>query len=227
MDGTPEGTALRAVEQYASFVDPGGLTVEIAYGCQDADTVFSSPVLPEGFVTGELGMGHIAFASPNNRESEAFYIDVLGARLSDHINHKMAGGELEISFLHFNPRHHTYAFASANDINPIVAKKALAKKMIHFMCEYPDIRSVLQAQERIKAAKIPFALTLGEHTNDKDVSFYVVTPSGFHLEVGAGALQIDDSTWVPQKHNAISIWGHEYQLGGGPILGAVQKWLLR
>jgi catechol 2,3-dioxygenase-like lactoylglutathione lyase family enzyme len=94
--GAPEGTKLRAVEKYVSFIDPAGLTVEICLGSQNSDSEFASPSLPAGFVTGELGMGHIAFAVPNNRESEEFYIRVLGARISDHINTGMAGVTVEL-----------------------------------------------------------------------------------------------------------------------------------
>ncbi|MEC8427530.1 MAG: VOC family protein [Pseudomonadota bacterium] len=222
-EGTTEGAELRSVEHYVTFVDPAGSKVDIVLGCKSSDTPYASEVLPNGFVTGDQGMGHIAFAVPDNKACERFYIDLLDAKLSDHISHDMAGGTLEISFTHFNTRHHTFAFAASNGINPLVAKQALSKKMNHFMCQYHDIREVLQCQERVKQAKIPFALTLGEHTNDRDISFYVVTPSGFHLEVGAGAIEIDDSTWVPAHHQGISIWGHEFQLNKGPIVDAIMK----
>jgi 2,3-dihydroxybiphenyl 1,2-dioxygenase len=210
--GAPEGTKLRAVEKYVSFIDPAGLTVEICLGSQNSDSEFASPSLPAGFVTGELGMGHIAFAVPNNRESEEFYIRVLGARISDHINTGMAGGTVELSFIHFNPRHHTFAFASAEGIPPEVVKANFSKRINHFMCELPHLSDVLRAQARLKEANYPMALTLGEHPNDRDISFYVVTPSGFALELGAGAIHIDDDTWVPERYDVMSLWGHEFQL---------------
>ncbi len=55
---------------------------------------------------------------------------------------------------------------------------------------------------------VPIASTLGCHTNDKMVSFYMQTPSGFQVEYGHGGRMIDDSTWEVQLHQAPSIWGH-------------------
>ena len=49
--------------------------------------------------------------------------------------------------------------------------------------------------------------TLGRHPNDKMISFYGYTPSGFHFEFGAGALEIDDA-WETTTHDKVSEWGH-------------------
>jgi hypothetical protein len=50
-------------------------------------------------------------------------------------------------------------------------------------------------------------MQLGKHTNDYMVSFYLRTPSGFNVEYGWGAREIDDSTWQVQTHTAGSILG--------------------
>ena len=55
----------------------------------------------------------------------------------------------------------------------------------------------------------PIARTLGRHTNDHMVSFYMQSPSGFEIEYGWGARVVDDSTWQVQFHTAGSIWGHK------------------
>jgi len=44
------------------------------------------------------------------------------------------------------------------------------------------------------------------------VSFYLRTPSGFNVEYGWGAREVDDSTWQVQVHTAGSIWGHQGSL---------------
>ena len=54
-----------------------------------------------------------------------------------------------------------------------------------------------------------FANSLGKHTNDQMISFYLITPSGFEVEYGFGGREIDDATWVPSRHTATSTWGHE------------------
>ena len=49
---------------------------------------------------------------------------------------------------------------------------------------------------------------MGQHTNDRELSLYVVTPSGFEWELGWNPIVVDESTWAPTTHHGISIWGH-------------------
>jgi len=49
---------------------------------------------------------------------------------------------------------------------------------------------------------------MGRHTNDRMLSFYVRTPSGFSVEYGWGARTVDDRDWQVQLHRTGSIWGH-------------------
>jgi biphenyl-2,3-diol 1,2-dioxygenase len=55
-------------------------------------------------------------------------------------------------------------------------------------------------------------MNLGKHTNDHMVSFYLRTPSGFAVEYGWGAREVDDRTWQVQVHTAGSMWGHQGSL---------------
>jgi len=50
--------------------------------------------------------------------------------------------------------------------------------------------------------------SLGRHTNDHMVSFYMRTPAGFEVEYGYGARTVDDNIWKVERHEAPSIWGH-------------------
>lgn len=52
-------------------------------------------------------------------------------------------------------------------------------------------------------------MTLGRHTNDQMVSFYVRTPAGFDIEYGWGATEVDEQTWSVAKYSRTSVWGHE------------------
>ena len=54
---------------------------------------------------------------------------------------------------------------------------------------------------------MPINRTLGRHTNDHMVSFYMASPSGFEVEYGWGARTVDDSTWQVQQHTTGSMWG--------------------
>jgi hypothetical protein len=49
---------------------------------------------------------------------------------------------------------------------------------------------------------------VGQHTNDRELSYYAVTPSGFEWEVGWNPVVVDESTWEPTTYQGISIWGH-------------------
>jgi hypothetical protein len=56
---------------------------------------------------------------------------------------------------------------------------------------------------------IRISSTLGRHSNDHMLSFYMISPSGFEVEYGFGARLVDDSTWVIQYHRTASMWGHQ------------------
>jgi biphenyl-2,3-diol 1,2-dioxygenase len=51
--------------------------------------------------------------------------------------------------------------------------------------------------------------TIGRHVNDHMISFYCETPSGFELEFGWGAREVDDRSWVMTRHNRTAMWGHK------------------
>ena len=60
----------------------------------------------------------------------------------------------------------------------------------------------------LPAARSADQLTLGRHTNDRMLSFYVRTPSGFSVEYRWGARTVNDRDWQVQLHRTGSIWGH-------------------
>lgn len=50
---------------------------------------------------------------------------------------------------------------------------------------------------------------MGLHTNDREVLFYVASPSDFEIELGWNPIKIDELMWKPLKHPSISIGGHK------------------
>ncbi len=62
--------------------------------------------------------------------------------------------------------------------------------------------------QRVKELGFEMALGVGQHTNDKELSYYAVTPSGFEWEVGWNPIVVDETTWEPTTYQGISIWGH-------------------
>ena len=52
--------------------------------------------------------------------------------------------------------------------------------------------------------------TLGRHTNDKMVSFYVRAPGDWDIEFGTGGMRIDESHYTAEEITADSYWGHQW-----------------
>jgi biphenyl-2,3-diol 1,2-dioxygenase len=194
-----EEAAARRVTELIRFNDPNGLACEVFCGPSvQFENPFHSPRAISGFVTGEQGVGHIVVAVPDIQKSLRFYCDGLGFRISDTIDMKFGPAKVTMVFLHCNPRHHTLALV------PLAAPKRLH----HFMLQLRSVDDVGSTMYLVQDKGIEIAATLGRHTNDHMLSFYMRTPSGFEIEYGWGARTVDDATWHVQKHNAPSIWGH-------------------
>jgi biphenyl-2,3-diol 1,2-dioxygenase len=194
--GDAELLDVRGVCELVATEDPAGMPVELFCGLKDlGDIPFCSPVGTSGFVTGEQGLGHFVLSAADIDASRSFYCDVLGFRLSDRIRM----GPIELEFLHCNSRHHTIALV------PVPRPKRLH----HLMFEAASLDDVGFALDRCVAAGEPLALTLGKHTNDQMVSFYVKSPAGFDIEYGWGGIAVDDDTWRVGHYDKVSIWGHK------------------
>jgi len=195
----PEEAAARRVTDLIRFTDPNGMACEVFCGpAVQFENPFHSPRAISGFVTGEQGVGHIVVAVPDIQKSLRFYCEGLGFRISDTIDMKFGPAKVTMVFLHCNPRHHTLALV------PVPAPKRLH----HFMLQLRSVDDVGSTMYLVQDKGIEIASTLGRHTNDHMLSFYMRTPSGFEIEYGWGARTVDDATWHVQKHNAPSIWGH-------------------
>ena len=200
-NGDPERLAERQVLGLITCQDPDGLQVEVFYGpTLRTEAPFASPAGVSGFVTGEQGLGHVVLSTRDMAAARRFYQDLLGFRLSDIIRMQPSpqfGFDME--FFHCNARHHTLA------LMPV----PMPKRLHHFMVQVPTLDAVGFALERAQAAGTPIAATLGRHTNDHMVSFYARTPSGFEVEYGFGAREVDDATWRVTRHDKPSSWGHK------------------
>ncbi|MFE4590340.1 VOC family protein [Streptomyces laurentii] len=200
-EGDAALAAARKVDRIFLTADPMGNRIELVVGLADGDTPFASASLVGDFLTGAGGAGHQVLLSKGVSREEylAFYIDLLGFKVSDLIVEELAPGIFaDLIFLHCNGRHHTVALGDMPH----------PKKTHHFMVEVTDIRDVGYAYDRCMDAKQPFEMTLGMHPNDNMFSFYVFTPSGFSVEYGWGGLIIDDETWEVKTLDQLNSWGH-------------------
>jgi 2,3-dihydroxybiphenyl 1,2-dioxygenase len=197
--GTAEQALSRQVDELLICRDPFGLAIEIYTGDRDIDEPFRSPRNVEGFVTGDQGLGHMVLTVADRQQAESFYMQGLGLLLSDHILLGPPGRELTLTFLHCNPRHHTLALA------PVPAPKRLN----HIMLQVTSLDDVGSGLDAAQAAGVTISASLGKHSNDRMISFYMATPSGFDIEYGYGGVEIDDATWVPATYHTTSLWGHK------------------
>jgi 3,4-dihydroxy-9,10-secoandrosta-1,3,5(10)-triene-9,17-dione 4,5-dioxygenase len=79
------------------------------------------------------------------------------------------------------------------------------------MLEVTDVDEVGYCLDRVNEREIPIVSTLGRHTNDGMLSFYMATPGGFALEFGCEGLQMDWDDFTPTVSTLPSFWGHKFQ----------------
>lgn len=202
-EGSAEEAALRGVERLVRFPGPNGLTQEIFTRARPAVTPLRMTARG-GFVTGDCGIGHVAITTKKPQQMRGYYNTVFDARLSDFIDETISGVKVKIRFLRVNQRHHSVAIASVNrlPVNPI------RTRVQHLNIQVADLDDMTTSYQRIKELGFGMALGVGQHTNDRELSYYAMTPSGFEWEVGWNPLVVDETTWEPTTHQGISIWGH-------------------
>jgi 3,4-dihydroxy-9,10-secoandrosta-1,3,5(10)-triene-9,17-dione 4,5-dioxygenase len=183
----------RGVATAARFADPSGLEVELYLARHQSSTRFVSPCGVQ-FVTGPLGLGHLVLRVGAYRECVELYSGILGFGTSD----LLTLGEMQITFLHCNRRHHSLALASGHG----------GCELLHFMLEVSSLDDVGYAFDRCEKRGIQLVKTIGRHSNDHMVSFYALTPSGFEVEYGWDGLKIDPASWTVRQLESPSLWGH-------------------
>jgi 2,3-dihydroxybiphenyl 1,2-dioxygenase len=202
-DGTAEEATLRGVERLARFPGPNGLAQEIVTPSR-AEGARLNMAVRGGFVTGDAGIGHVAVTSTKPHQMRNYYGTVFDARLTDCIDETISGLKFKIRFLRVNQRHHSIAIAAVNrlPINPI------RTRVQHVNIQVADLDDMTASYQRIRDLGFDMALAVGQHTNDRELSYYAMTPSGFEWEVGWNPIVIDEKTWEPTTYQGISIWGH-------------------
>ena len=190
-EGTPEEAALRGVERLWRFAGPKGITQEI----------FTTPVtnrealhmITSGFVTGDAGMGHVAITTRDPHGLHAYFNTVFDSRLSDYIDENVGGMNLKIRFLRVNERHHSVAIANVQQlkVDPIRTRAQ------HVNIQAATLDDMLSAYQRVRELGFTMAWSVGQHTNDRSLSFYCVTPSGFELEMGWNPVTVGPSGRPP------------------------------
>ena len=203
VDGDGQGAKERGVSAFFSTSDPSGNGLEFFWGDTRDDVAFQSEVGVSGFVTGDMGMGHAVFGTPNFDEAHAFY-EAIGFRDTDfprfHFSDDPNDPGMGFAFMHAdNGRHHSIAIAEM----PVPPSGC-----VHIMLEMKTQSDVGKCHDRMRLNNVPESATLGRHVNDQTFGFYLQTPSGFDLEIGADPLVIDHTNWTTTAHLVPSEWGH-------------------
>ncbi|WP_234315601.1 VOC family protein [Streptomyces albus] len=199
--------AARGVQAALAATDPGGTPLEFFCG----PALDHSPVVTPfaaRFVTGGLGLGHVVVPVHDADTVHAFYTEVLGFAPRGRMGVPLppeAGGPLWVRFLSTSRRHHTLAVMGVPATEP--------PGLVHIMVEMAALDDVGRTLDRVAAHGVPLSSTLGRHTNDKMVSFYVRTPGGWDLEVGCDGLLVDEAEYVAEEITADSYWGHDWSVG--------------
>jgi 3,4-dihydroxy-9,10-secoandrosta-1,3,5(10)-triene-9,17-dione 4,5-dioxygenase len=203
--GTEAERDVRKVRDFFWFTDPAGLRHEVCWGAISGFRPFTSPIGVSGFVTGDMGFGHVVMATKNLDATLAFWCDCMGFGVSDVINFNMGPGTppVRIYFLHCgNGRQHSLAIAEIDDPTGVQ----------HLMVQVQSVDDVGYALDRVADTGTPLALSLGRHVNDNMLSFYMVSPGGFLFEYGYGAIVSDWSNHNVFESTKGSHWGHRPQI---------------
>lgn len=193
----------RRVEEAITFTDPAGATLEVFHG----PVLDHSPVVtPFGarFVTGAQGLGHVVLPTMDLGGAFEFYTEVLGflPRGAFRVPAPPEFGPVRIRFLGVNERHHSLALCPA--------PHGGAPGLVHIMVEVDSLDAVGQALDRVAKDGFSVSSTLGRHTNDKMVSFYVRAPGGWDIEFGTEGMRVDELYYTAEEITADSYWGHDW-----------------
>jgi 2,3-dihydroxybiphenyl 1,2-dioxygenase len=194
---------VRRVEEVITFEDPAGTTLEVFHGA----VLDHSPVItPFGaqFVTGDQGMGHVVVPATDPNALFDFYTDVLGFRSRGAFRVPLPKefGPVRVRFLGINERHHSLAIVPAAHLRD--------PRLVHIMVEVDTLDAVGQALDRVNAEGFQLSSTLGRHTNDKMISFYVRAPGDWDIEFGTDGMRVDENYYTAEEITADSYWGHQW-----------------
>jgi catechol 2,3-dioxygenase-like lactoylglutathione lyase family enzyme len=156
------------------FFSKDGLPYEISAGVARGTARVLAPreAIPER-------ISHIVMHSPRHHEELAFFIDVLGFKLSDWLGDFMC-------FLRCNEAHHRIAFLPGPPC------------LNHVAYDMANVDEMMRGVARLKRQKIDIRWGPGRHTAGNNTFSYFTTPGGFAVEYTAELEQVDFENHVAQ-----------------------------
>ncbi len=189
--GSKDECAERRVRGFVRFADPGGNQVELFYGPILDHVQVNTPLVSE-FVTGNMGLGHVIVTAEDVEKTFDFYNRILGF-----VERNTSG---PVYFMGCNPRHHSFG---------ITPRPGSAGRVVHIMVEAATLDDVGLALDRAYDMELPMMNTLGKHTNDQMVSFYLYSPDNYAFEFGWDGLQVTEEVPTYEITEG-ALWGHRF-----------------
>ncbi len=169
----------KALDQFGGgygfrFFSKDGLPYEISAGVARGTARALAPreAIPER-------ISHIVMHSPRHHEELAFFIDVLGFKLSDWLGDFMC-------FLRCNEAHHLIAFLPGPPC------------LNHVAYDMPNVDEMMRGIARLKRQKIDIRWGPGRHTAGNNTFSYFTTPAGFAIEYTSELEKVDFENHVAQ-----------------------------
>ncbi|MBI5087832.1 MAG: VOC family protein [Actinobacteria bacterium] len=187
------------VEAALRCSDPSGNVLELYHSPLFAtDPVALHPAV-SGFVTGDMGLGHVVLPVADADETASFYTSLLGFVHRDSMLVAPPGVDpYRMRFLACNPRHHSVALTGAQ--TPAGIR--------HLMVHMREVIDVGRAFDRASRAGV-LKTSIGQHSNDLMLSFYATGPGGIDVEVATLGERHDNATWQARELAAFKAWGYE------------------
>ncbi|WP_347304226.1 VOC family protein [Croceibacterium sp. TMG7-5b_MA50] len=158
------------------FFSPDGLTFEVSSDVArgDARQMARWEGIPQK-------ISHIVMHSPDHKAAVAFFIDVLGFRLSDWLGDFMA-------FLRCNEAHHRVAFLPGPPC------------LNHVAYDMLSVDDMMAGISRLKQQGTDIRWGPGRHTAGNNTFSYFTTPGGFAVEYTSELEDVDFETHEAQVH---------------------------
>lgn len=192
----------RGVDVAIGFTDPFDYTHEVYAGTR----ALAGPLRPIGKCSGFDGLGHAFLLVSDAMKAEEFFVKAFGFIVNDRLDFHMGDHPFEpgpnptlTSFLSTGTRHHAIAVSQG-------APGANLHGIAHLMIQVNELDDLGYAFDKSVERKA-LMTTIGRHTNDRMLSFYVYGPDGTTVECGWGGQTVPFLDSIP-KYDRSTEWGH-------------------
>jgi 2,3-dihydroxy-p-cumate/2,3-dihydroxybenzoate 3,4-dioxygenase len=180
----------RRVKAFVNFCDPSGNSIDLVVW-----PLHRGLVRAKQLDAGVTGFSHVGLCTTDAARDEHFWVDVLGARVSDRIG--------EAALLRIDEVHHKIALFPAS-----------CGGLQHINHQVASIDDLMRAWYRLRAAGIRIVFGPGRHPTSGAVFLYFMGPDDMVYEYSTGVRTISaeqEATYQPRQFpvapESFCIWG--------------------